>query len=76
MSTGVDLPKILGGQTKIRGQKMVKSDKCTGVFQILGARARAAFPKSTLILMSTLQEFLASNNYPSGYQAIYCDAGY
>ena len=41
--TGVDLSKILGGQTKILGgQKVVKSDKCMGVSQLLGARARAA----------------------------------
>jgi len=33
----------LGGQTKILGvQKVVKSDKCMGVSQLLGARARAA----------------------------------
>jgi len=41
--TDVDLSKILGGQTKIlgRGQKVVKSDKCKGVSQLLGASARA-----------------------------------
>ena len=43
LCTGVDLSKILGGQTKILwGQKVVKSDKCMGVSQLLGARARAA----------------------------------
>ena len=41
--TGVDLSKILGEQIKILGeQKVVKSDKCMGVSQLLGARARAA----------------------------------
>ena len=41
--TGIDLSKILGGQTKIfGGQKEIKSDKCMGVSQLLGARARAA----------------------------------
>jgi len=36
--TGVDLSKILGGQTKILGgTKGGKSDKCTGVSQLLGA---------------------------------------
>jgi len=40
---GVDLSKILGGQTKIYGgQKVVKSDKCMGVSQLLGARTRTA----------------------------------
>src|SRR6218665_435577 len=44
-STGVDLSKILGRQTKILGrQKVVKSDKYMGVSQLLGARARAAPP--------------------------------
>jgi len=42
--TGVDLSKILGGQTKIlegtEGGK--KSVKYMGVSQLLGARARAA----------------------------------
>jgi len=46
--TGVDLSKILGGQIKIfGGQKVVKSDKCMGVSQLLGARAPAAPKKST-----------------------------
>ena len=40
--TGVDLSKILGGIIKILGEKVVKSDKCMGVSQLLGARARAA----------------------------------
>ena len=45
-STGVDFSKILGGKTKIlREQKVIKSDKCMCVSQLLGARARAA-PKS------------------------------
>ena len=50
--TGVDSSKILGGQTKIlRGQKVVKSDKCMGVSQSFGARARAAPPKSTPMII-------------------------
>ena len=45
--TGVDLSKILGGQTKIlEGQKEVKSDKCVGVSQLMGALSLAA-PKSS-----------------------------
>ena len=48
INTGVDLSKILGGQTKISGAhiaKVVKSDKCIGVSQLLGgALARAAHP--------------------------------
>ena len=31
----------------IWGKKVVKNDKCMGVSQLLGARARAAPPKST-----------------------------
>ena len=45
--TGVDLSKILGGQTKILGRKVIKSDKCMGVSQSLGACAQAARSKST-----------------------------
>ena len=42
-TTGVDLSKILAGQTKILGgQKVAKSDKCMGVSRLLGARAWAA----------------------------------
>ena len=40
------MSKILSGQTKIRGEKVVKSDKCMGDSQLLGACARAA-PKFT-----------------------------
>ena len=43
-TTGVDLSKILGGQTKILAGKGDKSDACMGVYQLLGARARAAPP--------------------------------
>jgi len=39
-ATGVDLAKILSGQTKIWGRE--KGDKCMCVSQLLGARARAA----------------------------------
>jgi len=39
---GVDLSKILGGQIKILGEKVVNSDKCMGVSQLLGARDWAA----------------------------------
>jgi len=42
MPTGVDLSKILRGHwANIRGEKVVKSDKCMGDSQLLGARARA-----------------------------------
>jgi len=48
-TTGVDLSKILGGQTKILGgQKVVKNDKFMGISQLLGARARTP-PKPTLM---------------------------
>ena|SRR6218665_3869023 len=40
--TGVDLSKILDGQFKILGEKVVKTDKCMVVSQLLGAYARAA----------------------------------
>ena len=45
IGTGIDLSKILGGQTKIFGE--AKGDKCMGVSQLLGVRARAAPSKST-----------------------------
>ena len=55
--TGVDLSKIFGGQTKILWanqnmgvQKVVKSDKCMGVSQLLGAGALAA-PQSLRLYM-------------------------
>src|SRR6218665_540426 len=35
IDTGVDLSKILGGQTKILGENMVKSNKCMDVSQLL-----------------------------------------
>jgi len=35
-STNIDLSKILVGQTKILGGKVVRSDKCTGVSQLWG----------------------------------------
>ena len=43
--TGVDLSKILSGQTKLLWvAKGGKSDKCIGVSQLLGARVGAARP--------------------------------
>ena len=41
-TTGVDLSEILEEQTKIfvGGQKVVMTDECIGVSQLLGARAR------------------------------------
>jgi len=53
--TGVDLSKILGGQTKILGEKVLKGDRCMSVSQLLGARAWAAH--QSLHLCSS------SNNY-------------
>ena len=59
LDTGVDLSKILGGQTNILGgQKVVKSDKCMGVSQLLGGRARAAPPKSTPMQVEAQREWL------------------
>ena len=44
--TGVDLSKILGGQTKIlEGLKVVKSDKCIGVSQLLGGTCLGCSPQ-------------------------------
>jgi len=47
-STGVDLSTILGGQTEILGggQKVVKSDKCMGVSQLLGGHVPGLPPLS------------------------------
>jgi len=43
MGTGVDLSKYWVGKPKYgRGQKVVKSDKCMGVSQLMGAHSRAA----------------------------------
>ena len=46
VTTGVDLSKILSGQTKLL--EGAKSDKCMGVSQLLGARAWAAPPSLRL----------------------------
>ena len=46
----------LGGQIKILGgAKVVKSDKCMGVSQLLGARARAAPLSLRLCLPSSIR---------------------
>ena len=46
-ATGIDLLKILGGQTKIlEGQKVVKGDKCKGISQLLGGTCLGGPPKS------------------------------
>ena len=42
LTTDADLSKILGGQTKILGRKVVKGDECMGVSQLLGARSRVS----------------------------------
>ena len=56
--TGVDLSKILGGQTKILGrQKVVKSDKCMDVSQLLGARARAVPSQSLRLCLHNVIQF-------------------
>src|SRR6218665_2902937 len=52
ISTGVDLSKILGGQTKILGEKVVKSDKCMGDSQLLGGHVLGLPPKSTPMIVS------------------------
>ena len=47
-ATGVDLAKVLGGQTKILGGgKVVKSDKCMGVSELLVGTCPGCTPKST-----------------------------
>jgi len=67
--TGVDLSKILGGQTKILGgAKDGKSDKRVGVSQLLGARARAA-PQS-LRLCNYIVRVLPYNGYWFKYKNI------
>jgi len=43
--TGIDLSKILGGQTKILGEKVIKSDKCIGISQLLGEHVPGLPPK-------------------------------
>ena len=56
--TGIDLSKILVGQTQIGGgQDVVKADKCMGVSRFIlgGARARAA-PQSTPMVEHHLGE--------------------
>jgi len=45
--TGVDLSKILGGQTKILGAKGDKVINAWAFLKYWGSRARAAPPKST-----------------------------
>jgi len=45
--TGVDLTKILGEETKTLGEKVVKSDKCMGVSQLLWGTCPGSPPKST-----------------------------
>ena len=53
-TTGVDLSKILGRQTKILGgQKVVKSDKCMDVSQLLG-HVPGLPPKSTPMFKTQL----------------------
>ena len=51
MFTGVDLLKILGGQTKILGGKVVKSDKCMGIFSIIGGHVPGLPLKSAPMTM-------------------------
>src|SRR6218665_2146122 len=53
--TGVDLLKILGGKTKIlEGQKMVKSDKCMGLSQLLGGTCPGCPSLSLRLLLLVL----------------------
>src|SRR6218665_879146 len=47
---GVDLSKHLVANQNIGGKKVVKSDKCMGVSQLLLERARAVPQKSTPVL--------------------------
>src|SRR6218665_145253 len=58
-ANGIGLSKVLGEQAKILGgQKVVKSDKCMGVPQLLGgARARAA-SQSILLCLQPCTTFL------------------
>jgi len=46
-NTGEDLSKILGGQPKILGEKVAKSDKCMGVCQLYRGHVPGLPSKST-----------------------------
>ena len=49
-SSGVDLSKIFGRQTKLLGEKVIKNDKYTGVSQLLrGHVPGLPPPKSTIM---------------------------
>src|SRR6218665_4208753 len=59
--TGIDLSKVLGGQTKILGgQKEVKSDKCMGVSQLLGGHVPGLFPPKSLCLWWCAAQYVLS----------------
>src|SRR6218665_2279046 len=55
VSTGIDLSKILGGQTKILGEKVIKVIIAWAFLNYWGAIARAASPKSTPMMVSATQ---------------------
>ena len=44
--TSVDFSKILGGKTKILREKVVKSDKCMDVSQLLGEHVPGLPPQT------------------------------
>ena len=54
VSTGADLSKILGGQTKLLGGKVVKSDTCLGVSQFIGGHV-PGLPLKVYAYMSVCQ---------------------
>ena len=67
-STGVDLSKILGGQTKILGGKVVKSDKCMDVSQLFMRHVPGLPPKSTPMSRSSVGDQTAFHpTVSSGY---------
>ena|SRR6218665_3599371 len=66
IATGVELPKILGGNKILRG-KVVINDESIGVSQLLGARTRAAPQSLRLCLLPWLSKLhfcLCRDVYP------------
>src|SRR6218665_214995 len=53
LATGVNFSEILGGQTKILGEMVVKSDEYMGVSQLLKSTCPGCLPKSTPMVTAT-----------------------
>src|SRR6218665_1861844 len=63
-TTDIDLSKILSWQTKILGEKVVKSDKCMDDSQLLRARALAA-PLSLCLCLRLTVHKICSRCFPT-----------